>query len=121
MFNYNLYKHLPKQLRVEKYANFFSEVKEKLAIAGLTFDDSCDVCDLILFLPVDKIPVRKKYMGVYKKTGRDTYYSKIVKDGKYIYIGSFKTPDDAALAYDEKCYELYEDLDKLNFPELFKE
>lgn len=110
-----------KQLRVEKYANFFSGIREKLAIAGLTFDDSCDVCDLVLLLPVDKIPVHSKYIGVYKRTGKSTYYSKIVKDGKYIYVGSFNTPNDAALAYDEKCYELYKDLNRLNFPELFKE
>lgn len=110
-----------KELRIQKLTKIFSENREKLKQAGLTFGDSCEICDLVLSLPIEKIPIRIKYKGVYKRTGRDRYYSKIIKDKKFIYIGAFKYPKKAALAFDKKCYELYRDLSKLNFPKLIKE
>lgn len=111
---------LDRELRIQKLTKIFSRNREKLKRAGLTFGDSCEICDLVLSLPVEKIPIRIKYMGVYKRTGRDGYYSNIKKDKKYIYIGSFKFAKEGALAFDKVCWELYRDLGKLNFPDVYR-
>jgi len=46
------------------------------------------------------------------------YSARITKNKKVHYLGTFNTEREAALAYDEKSYELYGDKALLNFPEL---
>lgn len=58
-----------------------------------------------------------KYMGVSFGNRNKRFIARINKDGKRIYIGSFENEIEAARAYDKKCYELYGDKAKLNFPE----
>lgn len=42
-------------------------------------------------------------------------------DGKHQAFGNYKTPEQAAKAYDQKAYELYGDKAILNFPKLIEE
>lgn len=53
------------------------------------------------------------YKGVYPQGNK--WESAIRKDGKYIYIGSFDTKEEAARAYDEKAKELHGEFAKTNF------
>lgn len=55
-----------------------------------------------------------KYRGV-SKNGKN-YAAKITKDKKQYNIGTYKTQENAARAYDEKAKELYGQKAKLNFP-----
>ncbi len=71
------------------------------------------------------IGIKKKgssseYKGVsyYKNINR--YKASITINRVYTYIGVFKLEIDAAKAYDEKCWEVYQDLSMLNFPENYK-
>ena len=55
----------------------------------------------------------KKYIGVFKD--KKKWAARICHNGQRIYIGAFNTPEEAALAYDEKAYELKGDNWKFNF------
>lgn len=57
----------------------------------------------------------KKYIGVYCYKNGSKWYSRIRHNGEQIYIGSFNSPEEAAIAYDEKAYELKGDNVKFNF------
>lgn len=66
-----------------------------------------------------------------KEKGNDSLYKGIVrlknkiptwaaytrKEGKTHYLGSFRTPESAALAYDKRVKELYGEFARVNFPE----
>ena len=55
---------------------------------------------------------KNKYKGVYKtKNGFD---AKLMKNGIKLYLGSFKSENEAALAVNKKLIELYGNLAKLN-------
>jgi len=45
---------------------------------------------------------------------KDSWTSRITKDGKEIHIGCFTTPEDAALAYNKKAKELFGEFATLN-------
>jgi hypothetical protein len=47
---------------------------------------------------------------------RDKWRAIIMKDRKYIHIGNFLKPEDAARAYDAKAVELFGEFANLNFP-----
>lgn len=50
---------------------------------------------------------------------KSTYYAaKIMKDGKHMYLGCFKLPEDAARAYDTAAKELHGKFAVLNFLEV---
>lgn len=55
-----------------------------------------------------------QFKGVHPN--RDKWRAIIMKDRKYIHIGTFPTQEDAARAYDEKAVELFGEYACLNFP-----
>jgi hypothetical protein len=120
--NYNKFKYLLPNDRVKAYREEIEHIENTLFIYGLDLDSPCRICDDVLshkslgYL----IPKPNNYKGVYKRSN-GTYYSKITKKGKYIFLGNFIDAYEAALIYDDKCYELYHNLNKLNFPELIGE
>jgi group I intron endonuclease len=61
------------------------------------------------------------YFGVnlQKQTGK--WQVRITINGKRTYLGVFAEEIDAAKAYDKKCWEVYQDLAKLNFPEDYQD
>lgn len=71
-------------------------------------------------LGVKKKGSSSEYKGVsyYKNINR--YKASITINRVYTYIGVFKEEIDAAKAYDEKCWEVYHELNMLNFPESYK-
>jgi group I intron endonuclease len=59
------------------------------------------------------------YCGV-TKNNRGGFVARIANayTGKRLYLGYFKIELDAAIAFDEKSWELYHDIGKLNFPQI---
>lgn len=55
------------------------------------------------------------YKGAHWHKTQNKWHSKIKKDGKNIYIGSFNDEIEAAKAYDLKAKELFGEYAKLNF------
>jgi len=49
-----------------------------------------------------------------RATGR--YFARIMIDGKNNYLGMYKSPEDAARAYDRAAFAAYGDIAHLNFP-----
>ncbi len=62
---------------------------------------------------------KSKYIGVsYLKYDKKCWSAKIKPfNQKVICLGSYYLEEDAARAFDKKCWELYKDLNKLNFPD----
>lgn len=57
------------------------------------------------------------YKGVYPTIGTNGRWSAATYfNSKQIYIGSFATPEEAAMAYDEKAVELFGEFARKNFP-----
>lgn len=61
-----------------------------------------------------KPSLNRKYKGVYKTTKGTTYESRIGFKGKQIYLGCFKTQEEAAAAYDDGAMILFGDFARLN-------
>lgn len=61
----------------------------------------------------DRVNETTGYRGVYKTLPR--YVALVVDRGTRYFVGSFKTAEEAALAYDKKVTELYGDNAVLNF------
>src|SRR5882762_624388 len=62
---------------------------------------------------------RSKYKGVYTKITRKGviyYCSHIRENGALKYLGSFDTPEEAALVWDENARRLHGNFARLNFP-----
>lgn len=59
----------------------------------------------------------KKYKGISLDNSKTKWKSYIRVDGKLYYIGSFLTPEEAAIAYDEIAFKQWGTLAYLNFPE----
>lgn len=59
--------------------------------------------------------MKSKYIGVYWSESSQKWYSHLKHKGSQIYLGVFEKEEDAALAYDEKVYELRGDNAKFNF------
>lgn len=55
------------------------------------------------------------YRGVQKNTNCKTFMARIRKNGIVRYLGSFKTQEDAARAYDKAAKELFGEFANLNF------
>jgi hypothetical protein len=63
-----------------------------------------------------------QYKGVSAyKNRKSTYRAQIRMNDKITYLGCFKTPEAAALAYDKKAYEIQGEFAYLNVPEMFIE
>jgi group I intron endonuclease len=65
---------------------------------------------------INKDKTSSKYVGVMKNK-RNNKWNAYITIGKQIYLGLFLLEEDAARAYDRKCWEYMHDLSKLNFPE----
>jgi len=117
--NYNKFRYLQLQDRVEAYREEIDYIEETLFVYGLDLDSPCSACDYVLSHKSLGYLISKSdnYQGVYKRRN-DTYYSKITKAGRYIFLGNFNNAHDAAIVYDNICYKLYHNKNKLNFPEL---
>lgn len=61
------------------------------------------------------------YKGVIreKKSRRNPWRAQIKSDGRYIRIGGYQTPEQAALAYDKAAILIHGEFASLNFPELW--
>jgi hypothetical protein len=59
-------------------------------------------------------PASSKYKGVYWSNIRKRWCSRIQKDGKTYWNGSFRDEKDAALAYNDKATELFGEFARLN-------
>jgi len=58
------------------------------------------------------------YIGIgYTKTCHKKWYAQIYYDGKNRMVGRFHTKEEAARAYDKKCFELRGEFAVLNFPQ----
>lgn len=57
------------------------------------------------------------FKGVTLLKGKQKYIARIRVDGKDKFIGSYKDPVDAAIAYDRACKKLRGEFAVLNFPE----
>ena len=53
----------------------------------------------------DKRNKTSKYTGVYQKTNRKGYRSQVMLEGKMYYLGSYKTEEEANIAYIDALYE----------------
>jgi group I intron endonuclease len=63
---------------------------------------------------------KNKYLGICFDNSRyKGFIARISFNRKKIFIGKFDNEMDAVLAYDKKSWELYKDLNKLNFPEIY--
>jgi len=58
---------------------------------------------------------RSKYKGVRKSTHANTWFATIGYRNKSIFLGCFKTEEEAAVAYDQKKKELYGEFAHTNF------
>jgi len=58
--------------------------------------------------------VTSKYKGVYKHTQYNRWVSQIKYKGTVYSLGCFKTPEEAALTYNEKAKELHGEYARLN-------
>lgn len=56
----------------------------------------------------------ESYKGVYWRPKKQKWVSSIRLNGTYIYIGIFRTPEEAALAYNVKAKECFGEFAKLN-------
>lgn len=57
------------------------------------------------------------FKGVNWHKGKKKWVARVYKDGRYVFVKSFSTAVDAAIAYDKVAKELYGNFAKLNFPE----
>jgi len=53
----------------------------------------------------DKKDKTSKYRGVYQKSNRTGFRSQVMLDGKMYYLGSYKTEEEAYIAYIDALYE----------------
>lgn len=60
------------------------------------------------------------FIGVFHRKGKTSnpFDATIKYNGKSIFLGSFKTPKEAAMARDKKAIELFGEFAKLNFPKI---
>jgi hypothetical protein len=56
------------------------------------------------------------YKGVNRAETDNRWLARIQNDGKTYYLGTYKTPIEAAQAYDEKARELHGEFARTNFP-----
>jgi hypothetical protein len=73
-------------------------------------------CNNFNRIPINKNTALKsysKYKGVHKRTN-DSFYSTIMKNGKTIYLGTYKNEIEAAIAYDKAALELFNEYAWLN-------
>jgi len=57
------------------------------------------------------------YKGAYSSPTLSGWRAQIMVNGKCLYLGSFRTPEDAARAYDTAARDHYGEFAYLNFPE----
>jgi hypothetical protein len=64
-----------------------------------------------------KSKTSSRFIGVYFEKRKNRWMARIHYHGKRIWLGSFKSESDAALAYDKAALEYHKEFARLNFPE----
>ncbi len=64
----------------------------------------------------NRLPTPGRFKGIWRRKDRRCWIAKICCLGKEYVIRGFKTPEDAAKAYDEMAVRLYGEFACLNFP-----
>lgn len=83
-------------------------------------DNSCLTTEIQVPLAETTVEDWKKYVGIRRrKWGKFAAEIRDPEQGRRVWLGTFKSPKHAALAYDQAAYKFYGSQAVLNFPHKF--